>query len=234
MVVALFCSAALLTAHALLSIGMGLRSGREIDWAFDVFGALFFALVSAALGRQAASIPVATRSARTQTAAMEVRGRLTPFFYLVAMSAAALTTVNAAVLCGIPMIVLDSGFGDEAMNALLMGGFLLLFTAVVTGYAVGLVRAGRIVLIAMSIEGVSVATCGEAPTLLRWDETRSFSRARESTYFPLGPGDVDHHLVWRFDDLSVRTPIDLRPDVVDIDRELRRLAPHLFTTDDAR
>ncbi|MBS4104298.1 hypothetical protein [Tsukamurella paurometabola] len=234
MVLALFGSALLLVLHASLSVGLWLCADREIDWWIEVFGALFFAVCAALFGREALHLPVATRNALRIRDAVEVRGRLTPQFLLVAAGAIVLTLVDAILSIGVALAPFgfDVGSRDEALNALLMVGFLLMFNAVLAGYAVGVLRASRIVLISLSPAGLSVATSGGAPTLTPWDEVEWFSRSVESTFFPGGPGDVDHHFTWRFGDISVRTPIDLRPDVIDIDRELRRLAPRLFTTKD--
>lgn len=229
MVLALFGAALLLVLHACLSIGLWLFADREIDWWIEVFGALFFAVTAGLIGREAASVPVARRSALRGRDAVEVRGRLTPLFFLVAAGAIAVTLVSAILLLGIALAPLgvDVGTRDHVMSALLAAGFVLMFNAVLAGYAVGVLRASRIVLISLSPEGLSIATSGGAPSLTRWNEVEWFSRTLEATYFPIGPGDVDHHFTWRFGDMSVRTPVDLRPGIAEIDRELRRLAPHL-------
>ncbi|BDD82662.1 hypothetical protein TPB0596_24250 [Tsukamurella pulmonis] len=229
MVLALFGAALLLLLHVCLSVGFWLYADREIDWWIEVFGALFFAVCAAGFGREALSVPVATRSALRIRDAVEIRGRLTPRLFLVVAGAIVLTPVSAILTLGVALAPLgfDVGTRDEVLGALLMAGFVLIFNAVLAGYAVGLLRASRIVLISLSPDGVSVATSGGAPALTPWNEVEWFSRSVESTSFPIGPGDVDHHFTWRFGDVSVRTPVDLRPDVVEIDRELRRLAPHL-------
>ena len=228
MVLALFGSTLLLGLHACLSVGLWLSADRKIDWWIEVIGALFFALAAGVIGREASHVPVATRSALAIRDAVEVRGRLTLLFFLSAAGAIILTFVTAVLLGGAALSAYAVGTRDGAMSALLIGGFVLLFNAVLAGYAVGVLRASRIVLIALSPEGVSIATSGQAPTFTPWNEIEWFSRAVESMYFPIGPSDVDHHFTWRFGDVSVRTPVDLRPGVVEIDRELRRLAPHLL------
>ncbi|BDH57509.1 hypothetical protein [Tsukamurella sp. PLM1] len=226
MVFGLLCSAAMFLTAAILG-AVGAIHGTRSDWFINVVGGLFFGVGGVVVAWLVSSLPVPRHGALRLVGGTDVRGRLGPRFVAVAIVALLHSVLVTVTVANVIDVLVEPGDRTSLPTALTLAGFTLMIDVFFVGHAVGMYRASRMVLLSIGDEGVSTATATDSPAYARWDDVSGWMVTPEAVFVPTIGRDIRHHLVWRFDGESVRTPVDLRPSPDEITREIARRAPHV-------
>lgn len=228
MVLGLCCSSALFFGAAFIGTVLAMQ-GQGVDWFVNIVGGLFFGVGGLVLAGQTSMLAVPRYGALRLVGGVDVRGRLGPRFIA--------STVVAVLHTALVAVAVRNAVGEvdppvdwpSVPTGLTLAAFTLMIDVFIVGYAVGMYRASRMVLMSISDEGVSTATVIDSPVYVRWDDLSAWTATPESVFVPTIGRDIRHHLVWRFGAESVRTPVDLRPSTDEIMREITRRAPNART-----
>lgn len=228
MVLGLCCSSALFLGAAFIGIALAMQ-GEGVDWFVNIVGGLFFGVGGVVLARQASVLAVPRYGALRLVGGTEVRGRLGPRFVATTVVAVLHTALTAVAVWNAVGHVEPPVDWTSVPTGLSLAAFAAMIDVFVVGYAVGMYRASRMVLMSINDEGVSTATVIDPPAYTRWDDVSAWTTTPESVFVPTIGRDIRHHIVWRFGAESVRTPVDLRPSADAITREIARRAPNART-----
>ncbi len=225
MVLGLCCSSALFFGAAFIAVVRAIQGGGD-DLFVNIVGGLLFGVGGLVLARQTSMLAVPKYGALRLLGGVDVRGRLGPRFLAVTVVAVLHTVLVAAAVRNAVGELEPPVDWASVPTGLSVAAFALMIDVFLVGYAVGMYRASRMVLISLSDEGVSTATVIDSPAYLRWEDVSAWMTTSESVFVPTIGRHVQHHLVWRFDGECVRTPVDLRPSAEEITRAIARRAPH--------